>query len=49
MDCERVFVVWLGQAISPEFMTQVCLRLRVRAYKGSSPSCSAQAAPSVYC
>ena len=24
MDCGRVFVMWLGRAISPDFMTQVC-------------------------
>ena len=24
MDCGRVFVMWLGRALSPDFMTQVC-------------------------
>lgn len=24
MDCGRVFVMWLGRGISPDFMAQVC-------------------------
>ena len=36
MDSGRVFVMWLGRNISPDFMAQVCMFCHVVTIRGSS-------------